>query len=71
MNPKGQFHPAKNGEVLTNHFEIDVDPGVMLYEFRVVGIPETERGAGKKRYMKTFIDQTPSSAPTRLLLPPT
>lgn len=50
------FRDVKKFEVVTNHFEVIVDPKARFYEYQIIGIPDTERRAGKKRFMDTVID---------------
>jgi hypothetical protein len=49
----------KKGEVLTNYFKISIDPQTTFYEYQVLGIPDSESRAGKKRYMDTAIRNVP------------
>lgn len=45
--------------VITNDFQMTVDPNATFYEYRIRGIPASESRAGKKRYMETTIQNVP------------
>jgi len=47
-------------EVRTNHFEITIDPNTTFYEYRIIGIADSERRNAKKRYVQTLIDNVPA-----------
>lgn len=43
--------------VLTNHFEVSIDPSAQFWEYRITGIAENEKRAMKKRIMDTVIQE--------------
>ncbi|KAJ4983759.1 hypothetical protein SVAN01_10737 [Stagonosporopsis vannaccii] len=47
----------KNTTVVTNHFRLEVDPKMTFYKYQFLGSSESEKHAGKKRYMTTAIQQ--------------
>ncbi|KAL1798359.1 hypothetical protein ACET3X_002396 [Alternaria dauci] len=50
--------PNKN-TVITNYFQMNINPNATFYEYRIKGIPASESRAGKKRYMETAIQNIP------------
>jgi eukaryotic translation initiation factor 2C len=56
---RDRLNDDKRHSVLTNHFEVAIDPKAKFYEYRIVGIPESEKRATKKRIMDTVIDNVP------------
>jgi eukaryotic translation initiation factor 2C len=50
------MHQIKNEPVLTNHFQLQIDSRAVFYEYQIMGIPDSETRAGKKRCMRTALE---------------
>jgi hypothetical protein len=46
-------------EVLANHFEMNLDPKTVFYEYQIVGLPVSASRASKERYIETVIQSVP------------
>jgi eukaryotic translation initiation factor 2C len=53
------FRKEKSQSVLTNHFDLQIDPNTVFYEYKVIGMPEKVSKAVKRLYLETAIEHVP------------
>jgi hypothetical protein len=56
---RANFRQPKSQKVLTNHFEMEIEPDTVFYEYRITGMPENLSKAVKRLYLETAIENVP------------
>jgi hypothetical protein len=56
---RDSLRPKQGKSVITNHFEVVVNPAVKFYQYCITGISGKEKRSTKRRYIETAIQKVP------------